>query len=192
MGSTLPTRRGGRRADCHPGHPRQEAQMFTLAHELAHIWVGETALSDARAAEAPSQAVERWCNQSQPSCSCRSSCSTGSTTGAPSFAPSWTDWRGASRSAPWSSCGAYTTQGRYAARPTGKPTARKSSGCAVARRKRRELLPHARGAGEQAFRPRGGDLYLGRPFVVHGGFPPPRVPEMATFRELGHSLGVGF
>lgn len=37
--------------------------MFTLAHELAHIWLGQTALSDSRPAEAPAQAVERWCNK---------------------------------------------------------------------------------------------------------------------------------
>lgn len=37
--------------------------MFTLAHELAHIWLGLSALSDAGPAFAPSNRVEVWCNQ---------------------------------------------------------------------------------------------------------------------------------
>ena len=39
------------------------AQMFTLAHELAHIWVGESGVSDTQAVEKPDEQTERWCNQ---------------------------------------------------------------------------------------------------------------------------------
>jgi len=39
------------------------AQMFTLAHELAHQWLGATGVSDSQAGQVPEKAVERWCNQ---------------------------------------------------------------------------------------------------------------------------------
>jgi Zn-dependent peptidase ImmA (M78 family) len=45
------------------GVDSKAAQMFTLAHELAHLWVDETALSDVDMKQEPSQGVECWCNQ---------------------------------------------------------------------------------------------------------------------------------
>lgn len=49
------------------GTDTKSGQMFTLAHELAHLWLGESGVSDVTPASSLPQrgggaAVERWCN----------------------------------------------------------------------------------------------------------------------------------
>jgi Zn-dependent peptidase ImmA (M78 family) len=45
------------------GADAKAAQMFTFAHEMAHLWLGQTALSDVGPVTAPIHGVERWCSQ---------------------------------------------------------------------------------------------------------------------------------
>jgi len=44
------------------GSDSRAAQMFTLAHELTHVWLGQSGVSDERPNGFSGSEVERWCN----------------------------------------------------------------------------------------------------------------------------------
>lgn len=44
------------------GSDTKSGQMFTLAHELVHLWAGETGVDDADPAILEAGATEQWCN----------------------------------------------------------------------------------------------------------------------------------
>ncbi len=45
------------------GADAKSAQMFTLVHELAHLWLGESALTDTGLISRPSRDIESWCDK---------------------------------------------------------------------------------------------------------------------------------
>ena len=38
-------------------------QMFTLAHQLAHVWLGQSGVCDAQVTAVPDKEAERWCDR---------------------------------------------------------------------------------------------------------------------------------
>ena len=45
------------------GSDFQSAQMFTIAHELAHVWIGEDGVSNFEKLNAPDKVIELFCNK---------------------------------------------------------------------------------------------------------------------------------
>jgi Zn-dependent peptidase ImmA (M78 family) len=45
------------------GTDSKAAQMFTLCHEMAHLWLGRSGVSDTNVGNIPELDVEQWCNE---------------------------------------------------------------------------------------------------------------------------------
>ena len=174
------------------GADTKAAQMFTLAHELAHIWLGQSAVSDAQALLLPEHGSRALV---QPGCGRAARAARCSARRVRPRPPSWATrsaaWRGASRSARWSSCAGSTTRAGSRAKSSGRRTSRSLQ--------RLRAIP--KGSG--------GDFYLTQAARVSKRFARALVvstlegqtlhrdafrmlgfSKLQTFHELGRSLGV--